>query len=685
MMDLNESQRAAVEYGIDAGRSSAPLLIIAGAGTGKTSTLAHRVAHLVLQGVDPHRILLLTFTRRAAAEMTRRAARILGEARRAPETVRASGLANALNWSGTFHGISNRLLRFHAHAIGLDPSFTVLDRSDSADMMNLLRNDMGLAKKATRFPKKDTCLAIYSHTVNACCELEKTLDAAFPWCADWTEELKGLFRGYVIAKQRHNVLDYDDLLLYWHHAMEAPPVATEVGARFDHILVDEYQDTNVLQAAILLRMKPDGCGLTVVGDDAQSIYSFRAAAVRNILDFPNQFSPSAMVVTLEQNYRSTQPILDASNAVLALASEGYSKRLFSTKVSGEKPQFIHAADEAAQVLYAVERILEHREAGIDLKRQAVLFRAAHHSAALEVELARRNIPFAKYGGLKFLEAAHVKDVLCVLRWAENPKDAVAGFRVLQLLPGVGPKVARSVLARLSECQFLFKALNGASVPPAAAPHWSNFCSTMARLRDSAAPWIGQVGLLREWYQPHLERIYDHTTIRVGDLEKLEQISIGYATRERFLTELTLDPPETSGAEAGAPLLDEDYLILSTIHSAKGQEWDVVFILNVADGCIPSDMATGSPEQIEEERRVLGVAMTRAKLHLHLIQPLRFFRSQQHRYGDSYVFAPRSRFIPDTILDLFECRAWSAQIKDSTRAPGGHPRVDVAARMREMWH
>jgi DNA helicase II / ATP-dependent DNA helicase PcrA len=681
-MDLNKSQRAAVEHGIGKGRSSAPLLIIAGAGTGKTKTLAHRVAHLVLNGTDPHRILLLTFTRRAAAEMTRRAARVLGQARRATPEIGARVPACEVDWSGTFHGIANRLLRFHAHAIGLDPSFTVLDRSDSGDLMNLLRNDLGLAKKAARFPKKDTCLSIYSHTVNACCELARTLGTVFPWCADWTEELKELFRAYVVAKQRDNVLDYDDLLLYWRHMMEDPGLAAEVGSRFDHILVDEYQDTNALQAAILYRMKPDGRGLAVVGDDAQSIYSFRAANVRNILDFPKQFSPPATVVTLEQNYRSTQTILDASNAVIGLAAGGYSKRLFSTKLSGEKPQFIGAADEPAQVQYAVERILEHREAGIDLKRQAVLFRAAHHSAALEVELARRNIPFVKYGGLKFLEVAHVKDVLCVLRWAENPRDAVAGFRVLQLLPGVGPSAARRVLAQVSENPA--KALEGVNVPPAAEPHWKEFCSMLARLRDTTTPWIGQVSLLREWYRPHLERLYDHPMARAGDLEKLEQISAGYATRERFLTELTLDPPEASSAEAGAPLLDEDHLILSTIHSAKGQEWDVVFILNVADGCIPSDMAAGSPEQIEEERRVLGVAMTRARLHLHLIQPLRFYRSHQHRYGDSYMFAARSRFIPDVILNFFECRAWPVEVRDSMRGAGGYPRADVAARMREMW-
>jgi DNA helicase II / ATP-dependent DNA helicase PcrA len=684
-MELNENQRTAAEYGVGDSRLSAPLLIIAGAGTGKTKTLAHRVAQLVLNGTDPQRILLLTFTRRAAAEMTRRAARILGEARRASHAIGVGVHAHDIGWSGTFHAVANRLLRLHAHGIGLDPSFTVLDRSDSADLMNLIRDDLGLSKKAARFPKKDTCLAIYSHTVNACCELAETLGATFPWCADWSEEFKALFHGYVIAKQQNNVLDYDDLLLYWRHMMEKPAIAAEVGARFDHVLVDEYQDTNALQGAILLRMKPDGRGLAVVGDDAQSIYSFRAATVRNILDFPKQFSPPAAVVTLEQNYRSTQPILDASNAVIGLAPEGYSKRLFSAKLSGEKPQFIGAADEPAQVQYVVERILEHRETGIDLKRQAVLFRAAHHSAALEIELARRNIPFVKYGGLKFLEAAHVKDALCMLRWAENPRDTVAGFRVLQLLPGIGPASARNVLARLSESRFIFEVLNDVSVPPAAAPHWSEFCATMAWLRDSATPWIGQVGLLRQWYQPHLDRLYDHPTARAGDLEKLEQISAGYATRERFLTELTLDPPEATGAEAGSPLLDEDYLILSTIHSAKGQEWDAVFILNVADGCIPSDMAAGSPEQIEEERRVLGVAMTRAKLHLHLIQPLRFFRSQQHRYGDSYVFSPRSRFIPDSILNLFECRAWPVETGEGARTPVAPTNADIAARMREMWH
>jgi DNA helicase-2/ATP-dependent DNA helicase PcrA len=681
LRDLNLVQRAAVRYGVS---DIAPLLVIAGAGTGKTNTLAHRVAHLILTGTLPERILLLTFTRRAAAEMTSRAQRILAAAR-ATSKPRASGPSGEIAWSGTFHAIGSRLLREYADSIGLDPSFTVLDRADSADRLNLVRNDLGLAKKESRFPRKATCLAIYSHTVNACCALTDTLESAFPWCAEWGAELKELFRGYVEAKQSDNVLDYDDLLLYWAQMMDEPALARFVGERFDHVLVDEYQDTNALQAQILLRMKPDGRGLAVVGDDAQSIYSFRAATVRNILDFPRQFTPPAHVVTLEQNYRSTEPILKACNAVIAQATEGFRKQLFSNKPSGERPQLVVAADEPAQVEYVVERVLEHREAGIDLKRQAVLFRAGHHSDQLEVELARRGIPFVKYGGLKFLEAAHVKDMLCVLRWVENPRDGIAAFRVLQLLPGVGPATARDALAYLSGTGWNFALLNAFSAPPAAAPHWPELYTLLSGLRNEATPWVGQIALVRQWYLPHLERLHDNVSARVADLDQLEQIAGSYATRGSFLTELTLDPPQGTSAEAGSPHLDEDYLVLSTIHSAKGLEWDVVFVLNVTDGCIPSDMAVSSSEKIEEERRLLYVAMTRAKQHLHLVQPLRFFRTHQHRHADGYILSIRSRFIPDGILDLFERRAHSRGGHHPASQTKSQVRVNVAARMREMWN
>jgi len=687
LRDLNIAQRAAVEYGVsdaEGAQISGPLLVIAGAGTGKTNTLAHRVAHLIVTGTLPERILRLTFTRRAAEEMIRRAQRILAAAWTKSKP-KAFGAAGEIAWSGTFHAIGSRLLREHANSIGLDPSFTVLDRTDSEDRLNLVRNDLGLAKRQARFPRKHTCLAIYSQTVNACCPLADVLKNAFPWCAEWEAELKELFRGYVEAKQHENVLDYDDLLLYWAHMMTEPALAQLVTERFDHVLVDEYQDTNALQAQILLGMGPDGRGLMVVGDDAQSIYSFRAATVRNILDFPKLFTPPAHVVTLEQNYRSTTPILEACNAVIAQAAEGFRKQLFSNKPSGKRPHLVVAADEAAQVDYVVERILEHRETGIDLKQQAVLFRAGHHSDQLEVELTRRGIPFVKYGGLKFLEAAHVKDMLSVLRWIENPRDLVAGFRVLQLLQGVGPATARNALAHLSATNWNFALLNSFAAPPAAAPHWPKLCGLLSLLRNEATPWAGQIALVRQWYLPHLERLHDHVSARAADLDQLEQIAGTYATRGSFLTELALDPPQATSAEADSPHLDEDYLVLSTIHSAKGQEWDAVFVLNVTDGCIPSDMAVGDHEQIEEERRLLYVAMTRARQHLHLMQPLRFFRTHQHRHGDGHILATRSRFIPDSILDRFERRAHSRAGHDSAFRPELQIRVNVAARMREMWN
>ncbi|MCP4038408.1 MAG: ATP-dependent helicase [bacterium] len=681
---LNEAQRAAACYAAAEGEAPRALLIIAGAGSGKTNTLAHRVAHLLVNDADPERVLLLTFTRRAAAEMTRRARRICeaqhAAAVRAGQRVRPR--PGDLHWSGTFHAVANRLLRIYARSLSLDPAFTLLDRSDSADLMNLKRTDLGLAQRKTRFPKKATCLSIYSHVVNAQCEVEQALERAFPWCENWGDELRALFGAYVEAKQRHNVLDYDDLLLYWSYLMEEPELVRSVAERFDHVLVDEYQDTNALQAQILLRLRPGGDGLTVVGDDAQSIYSFRAANVRNILDFPKLFERSARVLTLEQNYRSTQPILDACNAVIEGAKERFTKNLFSDRISEQKPQLVTAQDEAGQVDYVVERILAHREEGIALQRQAVLMRTAHHSDALEVELGRRDIPFVKFGGLKFLESAHVKDLLCVLRWAENPTDALAAFRVIQLLPGIGPTNASRIFDAHREGGHDFEKLARARVPIAAKSDWPKLCALMRQLRLAETHWTAQIAMVRGWYTPHLERNYDAAHVRAGDLEQLELIAGSFPSRERFLSELTLDPPSVTGDLAGPPHLDEDYLILSTIHSAKGQEWDVVYVLNAVDGCIPSDMATDSPEQIEEERRLLYVAMTRARDHLHVVHPLRFYKRHQPRHGDTHMFAPRTRFIPDDILDRFE-RATHGSVRgaDSAAAANASARIDVRARAR----
>ncbi|HUL50310.1 MAG TPA: ATP-dependent helicase [Gemmatimonadales bacterium] len=673
---LNSAQQAAVQYGTEGlpDRLPGPLLVIAGAGTGKTNTLAHRVAELLLKGALPERMLLLTFTRRAAEIMTRRAERIVTS--RDPNGGRARRV-----WSGTFHAVANRVLRLHAAAIGLDPAFTVLDRSDSADLLDVVRSDLGLAKQPTRFPQKGTCQAIYSHAVNSSNPVEQTLAAAFPAYVNWTDELKRLFRGYVAAKERRHLLDYDDLLLYWFHLMQEHAVSDLVRRRFDHVLVDEYQDTNALQAGILLGLKPDGRGLMVVGDDAQSIYAFRGATVRNILDFPARFQPPAHVITLEHNYRSVQPILDAANAAIALTPEGFTKRLVSTRASEQKPLLVSARDEQAQADDIVARVLAHREAGIALHRQAVLMRAAHHSDLLEIELGRHNIPFVKYGGLKFLEAAHVKDVLAILRWVENPRDSLASFRVLQLLPGLGPAHARRIEEQLAGAGFDLSALARMAVPASARLEWPRFAALLEELRG-AGQWAGQFGRVREWYEPRLERLYGAAEVRAADLIQLEHVAADHPTRESFLSDLTLDPPNASGDLARDPLLDEDYLILSTIHSAKGQEWDVVYVLNVVDGCIPSDMASGGAGEIEEERRLLYVALTRARDFLYVMQPHRFY-THGRSASDQHVYAPRSRFLPESVTARFESVA-HRQPAERFEGSTGTAVVDLRARMREMW-
>jgi DNA helicase-2/ATP-dependent DNA helicase PcrA len=679
LTDLNQEQRRAVKHGVKDGSAlnSRPLLVIAGAGSGKTKTLAHRVAHVVVNGIDPQRILLLTFSRRAALDMTGRVKRIAGA---------AIGIAEIdLPWAGTFHAVGARILREFASRIGLKPSFTILDRSDAADLMDVMRHDLGMSKKESRFPRKDTCLAIYSYAINSGATIKATLRNQFPWCIEWKADLRKLFGEYAAAKQRQNVLDYDDLLLAWSEMMNDSDLAAEVGDRFDHVLVDEYQDTNRLQANILLKLKPDGRGLTVVGDDAQSIYSFRAATVRNILDFPSQFQPSARIITLEQNYRSTQPILDACNSVIEFAAERFTKNLRSDRKSQQWPFLTTVADETAQARYVAQQILEAREAGVPLQSQAVLFRASHHSAQLEIELSRRNIPFVKYGGLKFLEAAHVKDVISVFRWCENPSDRVAGFRVLQLLPGIGPTTATRVQDQVEDQPGRADVLMSIEVPKAAAEDWPGFVKLVSRMRRAKTIWPAEFEAVRQWYEPHLERLYDDGHLRAADIAQLEQIAAGYETRERFLTELTLDPPNATSGRARANTLDEDYTILSTIHSAKGQEWRIVRILNVVDGCIPSDMATRTDEEIEEERRLLYVAMTRAKDELDLIVPQRFYTFQQSKTGDRHVYACRSRFIPDAVVDCFECRGWRERAQESNR-PTNKPgsTTDVAASLRRMW-
>ncbi|MFO1047999.1 MAG: ATP-dependent helicase [Geminicoccaceae bacterium] len=672
LAELNSEQRLAACHGVPADGCAVPgraLLILAGAGTGKTTTLAHRVAHLVLHGAEPERLMLLTFSRRAAETMVGRAERICTAA------LGGGGFAGRLHWAGTFHAVGARLLREHADAIGLPPGFTILDRNDAADLLDLVREELGLARTDRRFPQKGTCLAVYSYAVNAAAPLEQVLRDAFPWCAEWAAELKRLFSGYVAAKQRQGVLDYDDLLLWWERMARVPEIAAALGARFDHVLVDEYQDTNRIQAGILKALKPGGLGVTVVGDDAQAIYAFRAATVRNMLEFEQAFA--AERVALTRNYRSTQPILTAANAVIGLAREGLRKELASERRSARRPRLVMVRDDLAQAAAVATAVLANREDGLLLRDQAVLFRTASHSAALELELARRRVPYVKFGGLRFFEAAHVRDVLAILRWVENPADEVAAFRTLQLLPGVGPGIARRTVGALAG---RLVGLRDLRPPAAAAELWPRLAALLADLARTG--WPAQLGLVRRFYDPLLEERYDLPVARRSDLDQLERLAATTPSRQRFLTDLTLDPPAATGV-AAPPHKDEDWLVLSTIHSAKGQEWKAVFVLNLVDGCIPSDMAADRPESIEEERRLLYVAMTRARDRLELLQPERFYVTGQHRHGDRHVRAARSRFLPNGILHHFEHAVWPPA-QPERAAPAPLPRVDIAASVRGMW-
>ncbi len=637
---LNPDQARAVTHG------DGPLLVIAGAGSGKTRTLASRVAWLIEQGTPADRILLLTFTRRAAAEMVRRAGALIAD--------RSTGRV----WGGTFHSIANRLLRRHAPAVGLEASYTVLDQADTESLFGVLRTESGLAEAKTRFPRKETIAAIHSRTVNEQARLDDILRERFPWCQDHGDALRAIFKAYRTRKREHSVLDYDDLLLYWRALVESP-AAEAVKAMFDHVLVDEFQDTNRIQGDILGKLCGPGGNLTVVGDDAQAIYAFRAASIENIRRFPDEYADTT-IVALEENYRSTPQILAAANAVIAQSKELYPKRLRSDRPDGPVPDLVTCFDEAAQADFVCDQVLAHREAGIPLRDQAVLFRTGHHSDGLELELARRNIPFVKYGGLKFLEAAHVKDLMALLRILDNPRDELAWHRALQAIPGIGPATAMQLLAQVAErvaddgfdaltafCSLQPSVAADAAQPLAELQHALRDARGTAEREPSPAE---QIDRLLPFCAMVFERNYDDAAARLGDIEQLGSLAGQYRTRSRFLTELTLDPPVSTADLAGPPHLDDDYLVLSTIHSAKGGEWRAVFVIHAADGNIPSDMALGEPGGVEEERRLLYVALTRAKDHLHVSFPQRFYH---RRFGgdDRHSYAPLSRFL-SPVADRF---------------------------------
>lgn len=665
--ELNERQRLAVTHG------DGPLLVIAGAGSGKTKTLAHRVAHLIASGTPPERILLLTFTRRAAEEMLKRAA----------SAISTEGQTVSRVWGGTFHAFANRILRIYADSVGLAREFSVIDRTDAEDFLNVIRHELGLDRKGRRFPRKATCMDIYSRRVNSSDDLRTVLMMHYPWCLEWEDDLSGLFRAYVERKQSQSVLDYDDLLLYLYYLLEEPRFAAAIGGRFDHILVDEYQDTNRIQAEILRRLRIDKRNLMVVGDDAQSIYSFRSATVRNILDFPSEYQGTT-VVTLDQNYRSLQPILETTNSIIAQANERYTKDLWATRGTGQRPQLITCIDEAHEDEEVISRVLEHYEQGIPLRQQAVLFRAASHSASLELALTRKNIPFHKYGGLKFLETAHVKDMVSILRIVQNPRDQIAWFRVLQLMSGIGPATAGEVFQHVATHGYDATSVTSFAAPAAAREELGRLGHLMARLARLSAPIpAATMEHVRDFYVPLLKKNYENPEPREADIVHLEQLATGYTSLESFLDDLVLDPPISTSDLAGPPVRDEDWLVLSTIHSAKGLEWDAVYLIHAADGCLPSDMSTGTKEEVDEELRLTYVAMTRARDFLYVLWPLRFY-GKTPGATDKHMYAQRCRFFTEGVLaSMEELASGVVQDRDDFELPPV-PGRDIGARIRDIW-
>jgi DNA helicase II / ATP-dependent DNA helicase PcrA len=626
---LNKGQQAAATAAPDR-----PLLIIAGAGTGKTQTLTARVAWLVEQGIRPERLLLLTFTRRAAREMLARTQARLG-ARRPLGVV-----------GGTFHSVAYRLIRRHAPALGLGDGVSVIDTSDVADLIDVVREEIRLPTRGRRIPRKATLADMYSRTVNLQRRLSEVLAEFYPWCQSEHTNISRVMREVTARKRASQLLDYDDLLLYWQSAMKQPALSATIAGGFDHVLVDEYQDVNALQVDIVAALHRNGVGVSVVGDDMQAIYGFRAASREHILSFTATFAES-QVEKLERNYRSTTAILGLANQVAAEAEQSFRRTLTPVEGGqGARPELVMAHDEGDEARQVVDRVLEHYERGILLREQAVLMRAAHHSSLLELELGRRNIPFTKYGGIRHLEAAHVKDFLALVRAVLHVRDEIAWFRVFQLFDGVGPANAKRLVAAVAEP--LGETLPGldALVPEEARPSWRTFRATVADALDRDDTG-GRATLLGRALSPLIAANYPDAAPRLEDVDELVAAASVSADLQSFADELVLDQPQTS-SDVGRPKLDEDYLNLSTIHSAKGLEWTVVHLLRTTDGNIPSDMALSTAEGLEEERRLFYVAITRARRHLHLYAPRRY----HHRpTGDTHGYGKLTRFLSNDSTEL----------------------------------
>ena len=657
MFELNDEQRTAVEH------EGGPLLVLAGAGTGKTTTLTARVGRLLERGVPAHRVLLLTFTRRAAAEMLGRAAR---DRRQKP-------------WGGTFHSVAHRIVAANAAALGLPGDFAVIDPADAADLLDLVREEQGLARAGRRTPRKGLLLDLYSRSVNTGRPLSETLSETAPWAADLVEPVAGVIKAYVARKRSRALLDFDDLLLYWRAAVRDDVLGRRLAGLFDAVLVDEYQDVNQLQVDIVHGLCAGDALLTAVGDDAQAVYGFRGASARHILDLPAQF-PGTTVVRLVRNYRSSQPILDLANAAWTGAAVRYAKDLVAVRAGGVRPELVDCADEATQAEEVCARVLAARERGSRLRDQAVLFRAGRGSDLLELELTRRRIPYVKYGGLRYLEAAHVKDLLALYRLADNPRDETAWFRLLQLLDGVGPATARRVVDSLDlDRDGVLDRWDATALPECARADADRLVAALAeRGRDRA-------DTLRQALVPVVQGAYPDAAARLADLERLSAAAAEHGDLRTFVVELALDPPRSTGADAVPPSVDEDWLVLSTVHSAKGLEWNAVHLLHVTEGSFPSDLGVSTSDGLDEERRLFHVALTRARDALHLYAPLRYHHHPRAR-DDRHSFAQRSRFLDETALACCD-RVGAAVGTGPVPALGGSataPARTVAAELDALW-
>lgn len=609
-------------------------LVIAGAGTGKTRTLVYRVARLIEMGVDPKSILLLTFTRKAAREMMNRSSILL------------DNRCSKIN-GGTFHSFANITLRKYAKIIGIDSNFTILDQGDSEDVINLIRAELNLTKMKKRFPNKSTIFKILSLSVNTGEKIDEIITKEFPHFLEFADTISEINRLYKAYKKKSQLLDYDDLLIYLKDFLNDKQKSNSLTRSIKYVMIDEYQDTNRLQADIVKGLAKHNNNIMVVGDDSQSIYSFRGANFKNIMNFPKLFDNVKMIM-LEENYRSTQEVLDFCNRIIDAAIEKYPKELFTRKSGGELPAIIAATTENMQSKFIVDRILELREENIPLNEIAVLFRSSFSSFDLEIELNKANLPYIKFGGMKFIETAHVKDVLAFLRIAENPSDVVSWYRVLLLHEGIGPKKAQQILAYINSGEWSVRTHPERYLPSTTKENIFNLFNCLYRIHTSKQLPTELTEIVLDYYMPLFRAKYDDHNKRKKDLDILINITQNYKSLSTLLTDMALEPPTESVGDISEEEKDDEYLTLSTIHSAKGLEWHTVFIIHAVEGFFPSSMSYDSVESLEEERRLMYVAASRAKQNLYVTYPMNIF----DRHNGVTLSKP-SRFIADINEDIAE--------------------------------